>query len=115
MNTSTTTPPLDLDVACSLPATERAERGDDWTALLADAEEVSELPTGYAIRFPSRPEWIARAATLIVAERACCPFFGFTLAFEPGEGPVWLHIVGPAEVKGFIREQMVPARLRSRL
>lgn len=114
MTTIPETAPFEIEVPCSLSATEQAERSDEWATLLAEAEALTELAEGYALRFANRPEWITRAAQLIVAERACCPFFGFTLAFEPGEGPVWLHIVGPGEVKGFIREQMVPARLRAR-
>jgi hypothetical protein len=100
------------DIACSLSALERIERGQEFERLFADAEDVSELPDGYALKFPNRDAWIIKAAELITAERKCCPFFGFTLAFEPNGGPVWLHVVGPGEVKAFIREQVVPAHLR---
>ena len=104
---------FDIDIACSLSAAEQAKRGDDFAHLFADAEDVAELAEGYALRFPNRDTWITRAEALIVAERKCCPFFGFTLAFEPDGGPVWLHIVGPGAVKAFIREQMVPAHLQA--
>lgn len=103
---------FDIDIACSLSATEQVERGQDFERLLADAEEVTELVDGYALKFPNHDAWITRAVELIIAERACCPFFGFTLAFEPSGGPVWLQVVGPGEVKAFIREQMVPPHLR---
>lgn len=112
MDTTIDEAPFDIDVACSLSAPEQAERGEEFARLFADAEEVAELPEGYALKFPNRDAWITRAVELIVAERKCCPFFGFTLAFEPGGGPVWLHVVGPGEVKAFIREQVVPAHLR---
>jgi hypothetical protein len=112
MTTITDDATSDIDIACSLSAPRRAERGQDWESLLADAEQVAELADGYALGFPNRDSWITRAVELIVAERKCCPFFGFTLAFEPNEGAVWLHIVGPGEVKAFIREQMLPSRLR---
>lgn len=76
---------------------------------------MAELPDGYALKFPNRDAWISRAVEPIVAERKCCAFFGFTLAFESSGGPVWLHVVGPGEVKGFIREQVVPGHLLPRL
>jgi hypothetical protein len=108
----TTDPTFDIDVACSLSTPELAERGQEFDRLFADAEDVAELADGYALRFPNRDSWITSAVALIVAERKCCPFFGFTLRFEPNGGPVWLHIVGPGEVKTLIRQQLVPAHLR---
>ncbi len=104
-----------FDIACSLSATEQAERGGEWAEILAEAEEVAELAEGYALRFPNRDAWITRAVELVIAERKCCPFFGFTLAFEQGGGSVWLHIAGPGEVKASIREHMVPVHLRPSL
>lgn len=110
--TSTQERAFDIDIACSLTADEQAERSQEFGKLFASAEDLAELPDGYALRFPNRDTWITRAAELIVAERKCCPFFGFQLRFEPNGGPVWMHITGPGEVKGFIREQIVPDALR---
>lgn len=93
-----------IDIACSLSAAKQAQRGEEFERLFAKAEELAELADGYALKFPNRDAWITRAVELIIAERKCCPFFGFTLAFEPDGGPVWLHIVGPGELKAFIRE-----------
>ena len=113
MTTITDEATFDIDIACSLPAAEQAERGQEFERLFADAEDVSELADGYALKFPNRDAWITRAVDPIVAERKCCPFFGFTLTFEPDGGPVWLDITGPGEVKAFIRGQVVPAHLRA--
>jgi hypothetical protein len=112
MTTITDDATFDIDIACSLTAEERVERGGDWEQLLTEAEEVKELADGYALKFPNRDAWITGAAELIAAERKCCPFFRFTLAFEPDGGDVWLHIEGPADVKEFIREQVIPLHLR---
>jgi hypothetical protein len=112
MTTTTDDTSFDINLACSLTAAERAERGDQFAHLFADAEEIAELSDGYASKFPNRDSWITRAVELVAAERKCCPFFGFTLAFEPNGGPVWLHIVGTGEVKTLIREQMLPSHLR---
>lgn len=109
---TTITDDTTFDIACSLSATERAQRGGEFERFFADAEDVAALLDGYALKFPNSDSWITRAAALIIAERRCCPFFGFTLAFEPNQGPVWLHVVGPGEVKAFIREYVVPAHLR---
>jgi hypothetical protein len=104
---------IDLDIACGLSATERVERGQEFASLFAGAEEVAELVDGYALKFPNRDAWIMRAVEMIIAERKCCSFFAFTLALEANGGPVWLHVVGPGEVKTLIWELMVPAHLRS--
>jgi hypothetical protein len=114
MTTITEATELDIAIACSLSSEQLKERGAEFGHLFAEAEDVAELPNGYALKFPNRDSWITRAAELIIAERKCCPFFGFTLAFEPDGGPVWLHMVGPAEVKELIREQMVPMHLHHR-
>jgi hypothetical protein len=113
MTTITEDTTFDIDIACSLTAAEQAERGEEWAQLLADADQVTELVEGYALRFPNRDAWITRAVEVIIAERKCCPFFGFSLVFEQNGGPVWLHISGPGEVKAFIRDQVVPSRLRT--
>jgi hypothetical protein len=111
--TTTDESTFDIGIACSLTADERVERGGSWEELLREAEEVVELAAGYALRFANLDDWIARAAHQIVAERKCCPFFRFALAFEPNGGPVWLHVEGPADVKEFIRQQMVPPHLQA--
>jgi hypothetical protein len=112
MTTITDRSDFDPDIACSLSATELVERGEDFARLFEDAEELAELADGFALRFPNRDSWITEAVGLVIAERKCCPFFGFTLAFEADGGPVWLHVVGPREVKTLIWELMVPAHLR---
>jgi hypothetical protein len=103
---------LDRDIACSLSVRELEERGQEFARLFADAEEVVELADGYAFRFPNHDSLITKGVELVIAERKCCPFFGFTLAFEANGGPVWLHVLGPGDVKMLIWELMVPAHLR---
>jgi hypothetical protein len=103
---------IDIDIACSLSAAEKAERGQEFSRLFADAEDVAKLADGYALKFPNRHAWVIQAAKVIIAERKCCPFFVFTLDFEVNGGPVWLHVRGPGAVKAFIRESVVPPHLR---
>jgi hypothetical protein len=49
MTTSTDTAPFDIDIACSLSATEQAERGEEFADLFAAGEEVAELADGHAM------------------------------------------------------------------
>jgi len=99
---------LDVPIACSLTAEEQTERGDSFQRLFSTAEAVSELPNGYRLQFSNEHEWIRRAVELIIAERECCPFFRFSLEFEPGGGSVWLEVTGPDDVKEAFVEGWIP-------
>ena len=92
----------DMPVACSLMEGDQARRGDEIAPLLKGRQETRELPDGYALRFPADEAWAARLLAFIAGERACCPFFTFALVFEPGQGPLWLHLRGPAGTKEFV-------------
>lgn len=84
--------------------------------LFAHADGVEELADGYGWRFPAAEPWAARALEFILAERQCCPFFGFELAMEPHDGAVWLRMRGGPEAKAFVLEELdsiLPAALRS--
>jgi hypothetical protein len=48
-----------------------------------------------------------RLTAFIVAERACCPFFTFELAFGPGG--ILLRVRGPEGTKQFVGEQLSAA------
>ncbi len=66
------------------------------------AEEVRELPDGYALRFPGEGGWLATLAELIRCERECCPFLRLELHAEQQDGPLWLRLRGPAGTKEFV-------------
>jgi len=78
-------------------------------AFKAGLEEVRELPDGYALRFPGTDEWLRRLAEFVAAERRCCPFFAFTLQFEPDHGPIWLSLRGPEGVKEIVASEFLPS------
>jgi hypothetical protein len=92
----------DMPIACSLTAGERALRSDEITTLFRGRQEARELPDGYALRFAGDDAWATRLLAFITGERACCPFFTFALVFEPGQGPIWLHLRGPAGTKDVV-------------
>jgi hypothetical protein len=92
-------------IACLLSEREAAIRGEELAGgLFAAVEEVAELPDGYGYRFSSDGSQLEPLLEFIAAERRCCPFLTFELAFEPHGGPLWLRLLGPPPVKAFIAE-----------
>jgi len=92
-------PPL----VCTLSDPDQARRRDEIThTLFNERQETRQLPDGYALRFPGEETWALRLLTFIAVERACCPFFTFELIFEPQQGPLWLHVRGPAGTKELV-------------
>ena len=96
---------INAAIACSLGEQELAQRSEAVARdLFAFAEQVDELPDGYAWRFPGDGEWHAKLLDFVAAERRCCGFFRIELVFEPGLGPVSLTLRGPDGTKAFIDE-----------
>ena len=93
----------DLPIVCTLSETERASwREQTVETLFKAAEQVEELADGYGVRFPGGGDWPTRLLAFTAAERECCRFFRFELAFEPDLGPIWLRLRGPEGVKSFL-------------
>ena len=94
---------IELPVACSLTAPELQQRRREVISKLkAIVVEQKELESGYAYRFPSDQDLLGELANFITFERQCCPFLQFDLRAEPGFGPVWLELSGPAGTKEFL-------------
>jgi hypothetical protein len=92
-------------IACLLSEREAAIRGEELAGgLFAAVEEVAELLDGYGYRFLSDGSQLEPLLEFIAAERRCCPFLTFELAFEPHGGPLWLRMRGSPQVKAFIAE-----------
>ena len=92
-------------IACLLSERDAAIRGEELAGgLFAAVEEVAELPDGYGYRFPGDGGKLELLLEFIAAERRCCPFLTFELAFEPYSGPLWLRLRGSPQVKAFITE-----------
>ena len=96
----------EVPLACTLTGSEQVTRGEEVGDLFKDVLEVNELADGYALRFPGSDGWANKLVQFITFERGCCPFFTFELAFEPKQGPIWLHVRGPEGVKAII-ENMI--------
>lgn len=93
-------------LACDLtaiPADVREEHVISAPQLFALAQEVQELPDGFAIRFLNEQGRFISIAKFIENERLCCPFFKFTLELEPNNGPLWLRLTGAEGVKEILQ------------
>lgn len=94
-------------LACALVGPGFAARKAAITRdLFAHVDRVEELPDGFGFRFTAAVPWAARALEFVEAEKRCCPFFAFELAFEPNDGPLWLRLRGSDEIKEFIRTEL---------
>ena len=104
-------------IACLLSERDYAIRSEELAGgLFAPVDEVVELPDGYAYRFAAAESSLDSLLEFITAERRCCPFLAFEIAFEPHGGPLWLRMRGSPRVKAFIAEAFnsrvaVPARM----
>lgn len=96
-------------IACDMGAIDpdlRAGHIATGAQLFHSAEEIRELPDGYAFRLPPDADMLIKTAEFISLERLCCPFLGFALEIEPEGGPVWVRLTGREGVKAFIREEV---------
>lgn len=96
----------ELPIACDLtaiPLSERTEHVSVSLHIFEQAEQVQELPTGYAFRFANEPGLFMQLAQFVGNERRCCQFFAFGIELEPGGGPLWLRLTGGEGVKDFVQ------------
>jgi hypothetical protein len=92
------------DMTAIPPADRPAHRQLIRHLMTQAAEDIGEVPDGFAFRFPA-DEY--QAVTEFVArERLCCPFLTFTLEVLPEQGPLVLRLTGADGVKEFIRAEL---------
>ena len=97
-----------IPLACTLSPSEQITRNTELNDIFKHVQQVNELADGYALRFPGDNTWANTLLEFITFERACCPFFTFSLVFEPNQGPIWLHLRGPEDVKTIIENMLHP-------
>jgi len=94
-----------VPISCALSTPELREREATLIAHFKSAiAEAKELPNGYAFRLPGDGQSINLIATLITAERECCPFLAFVFTAQPFCGPVFVAVTGPAGTKEFLKD-----------
>lgn len=89
-------------VACDLTAIPEEARQRHLATvpeIFAAAQEVQELPNGFAFRYANEPGRFMSLAKFVEYEQLCCPFEGFAVEIEPHGGPIWLRLTGDEEVK----------------
>ncbi|MEA2524879.1 MAG: hypothetical protein QOF73_2106 [Thermomicrobiales bacterium] len=92
-------------IACLLSEREQAQRAEEARQnLFPGVLAIEELPDGYGYRFPADEDWTARVMAVVAAERQCCPFFTFEIAFEPHGRGLWLRFRGSKAIKSFVRD-----------
>jgi hypothetical protein len=82
-------------IACTLSADDAADRSTEWADLLSHVTERTPTTAGMALRLPSDPAVVARAAELAVQEAACCAFFSFSVTVDASG--VWLEVGAPPD------------------
>jgi hypothetical protein len=97
-------PRMETAVACKLTDRELRERKDtSLRKLLARVEEVKDLDSGYALRFPTDDSVLVDLVEVVRLERQCCPFLRFRIEVAPADGPIWLELAGPEGTRDFLR------------
>jgi hypothetical protein len=95
------------DFACSLNPQELPERRARLAAFRADAREITELDSGYVMRFDLDDQKLLEAASLAAAESHCCGFLDFRITVQPSRGLLAVEVTGPPEAKRFLRENIL--------
>lgn len=98
----------EMPIACELGPEELAARRESLLAeLVGRATRVEPLDSGLRLHFPGDAESGRLVLEAIAAERRCCRFLAFDVAFAPDLGPIALAITGPAGTREFL-ESVLP-------
>lgn len=92
-----------VPLACTLTGAELRARGQEVADLFGHATQVRELRGGFALAFPGGDDMTHALLDFIIAERACCPFYSFSLRSPSPHRTVWLRVSGRKEAKEMMR------------
>ena len=96
----------EVPIACGLSDLEQRQRREELSRqLFSGCQRTDELDDGYEFVFPGGAEWAEKLVRFVASERECCPFFGFEMIFESGQGPISLRVRGPEGTKEFVRAE----------
>ncbi len=96
-----------LSVACTLSEPDLAKRRAGLFADLSRRrQEARWLAEGITLRYSSEQGTLALLGEFIQLESQCCPFLRFQLTVEPGGGPIWIELTGPAGTREFLAQEI---------
>jgi hypothetical protein len=91
-------------VACSLGTEDARERVEEWRRFFDRSVVGVEYMADERVRFllGSNPGELTDAVDLAQREKACCPFFDFSIQVEPDR--CWLVVAVPAEATAVLAD-----------
>lgn len=78
----------------AIPAEVREQHLASLPKIFQAAQDVRELPNGYAFKFQNEPGRFKSLANFVEYEQLCCPYEGLAVEIEPSGGPIWLRLTG---------------------
>jgi hypothetical protein len=90
----------------AIPADVREQHVATVPRIFLAAQEVCELPDGYAFRLPNEADMFMTLAHFVENERRCCPFYRFGLEVEPNGGALWLRLTGGEGAKQLLQQAL---------
>ncbi len=95
-------PAMRVPIACSLSIAGAQSQLEEWRSLLfaPGVEADRQSPTDLRLTLPGSPDGLGPIIGLAQREKACCPFFGFSLLIEAET--VSLHISVPEEATSIL-------------
>ncbi len=95
---------MEVPVACSLTETGARAQVEEWRRLIATSASATDWvsPTELALHLHGDLASLAAITRLAQREKACCPFFGFTLQIEADS--VALHVRVPEDATSLLHE-----------
>jgi hypothetical protein len=87
--------PVEVPIACNLSAERAGSQLGEWRQFLAELPGARLSPTHLVVRIATGPATVAPVIALAQREKACCPFFDFSLQVEADA--VVLHVSVPED------------------
>lgn len=95
---------LPENMACKLTGPELHQRKaalqQEVFAHVIRTEEVEE---GYVFYFPDEDDFLIKLVDYMLAEKKCCPFFGYQLAIEPNGAGANIKVLASPDAKAMIK------------
>ncbi len=93
-------------LSCDLSAlseAQRRRRNELAHFVIISHTGLRELGDGYAFEIPGNAEAFLKISEWIILERACCPFFLFSLQIDGGNTPIRVSLTGPSGTKEILK------------